>query len=250
MQPGRRVAVALAVSGACATSGQVILLRELLAIFHGNELSLGAVLAGWLLWGAVGSWCIGARADCFRQPAVVMAVLLGVAALLLPATVLGSALCKGALGAAPTETLGLFESLPAVLILLAPLCVTMGGLFAIGARILDQLTPARNAVSHAYLLESTGAGCGGVIVTLVLLPHWRPLGLACLLAAVLLTTALLLLASATLTGGQRLAARLGLAALALVSFLAATDGATAYTGAGSVCLKPRVPGSAALRPWH
>ncbi|MCK4374575.1 MAG: hypothetical protein KAX19_04570, partial [Candidatus Brocadiae bacterium] len=69
---GRRVSAGLAVGGACAVSGQIILLRELLVAFHGNELSLGVILASWLLWGAAGSWLVGSRAHRFRSPLLVL----------------------------------------------------------------------------------------------------------------------------------------------------------------------------------
>ena len=50
---------ALAVTGFSAVVGQIVLMRELIQVFNGNEISLGILLATWLLWTAVGS---GARA--------------------------------------------------------------------------------------------------------------------------------------------------------------------------------------------
>ncbi len=193
----RRVSVALALGGAGATSGQIILLRELLVVFQGNELSLGAILAGWLFWIACGSLVIGTRADRFRKPVFVLGLLLGLAALALPATVLASAALKIALRASPVETLGLFEFLPAVLVLLAPMCFILGSLFAVGARILDELAPAHNEVSHAYLLESAGAGIGGLVISLVVLPYLEPLALSLALGALLLLANVLLAADIT-----------------------------------------------------
>ncbi|MCK4283628.1 MAG: hypothetical protein KAX44_04855 [Candidatus Brocadiae bacterium] len=187
-----RVSAGLAVGGACAVSGQIILLRELLVAFHGNELSLGVILAGWLFWAAAGSWLIGARADRFRHPVSVLTLVLTLASLLLPATVLASVCLKKAIGASSVETLGFFEFVPAVLVLLAPLCLVLGSLFAIGARILDDLAPARNEVSRAYLLESAGAGAGGLVVSMVMLPLLEPLRLSFALGAVLLLVSFLL----------------------------------------------------------
>ena len=42
-------------AGFAATVGQILLLRELLVLFYGNEMSTALVLAGWLLWTALGS---------------------------------------------------------------------------------------------------------------------------------------------------------------------------------------------------
>ncbi len=41
--------------GAVSQIAQVLFLRELLMVFHGNELSIGIVLAAWLAWVGVGS---------------------------------------------------------------------------------------------------------------------------------------------------------------------------------------------------
>ncbi len=35
--------------------GQVLLMRELIVVFYGNELSLGIMLGSWLFWVGVGS---------------------------------------------------------------------------------------------------------------------------------------------------------------------------------------------------
>jgi hypothetical protein len=40
--------------GLFAQVGQVIMFREVMALFHGTELLFGAVLGGWVIWTAVG----------------------------------------------------------------------------------------------------------------------------------------------------------------------------------------------------
>ncbi|MCX8125953.1 MAG: hypothetical protein N3E40_02240, partial [Dehalococcoidia bacterium] len=47
--------LAVVVFGAVCQVSQVVLLRELLMVFHGNELSIGIILAAWLAWGGIGS---------------------------------------------------------------------------------------------------------------------------------------------------------------------------------------------------
>ena len=55
-----RARLAVALAGVGAAAGQVLLIRELLIASAGNELSIAAVLASWLLWSAAGAW-IGGR---------------------------------------------------------------------------------------------------------------------------------------------------------------------------------------------
>ena len=48
----------LSLIGFTAVIAQVVLMRELLVVFYGNELALGVTLANWLLWTEIG------RASC------------------------------------------------------------------------------------------------------------------------------------------------------------------------------------------
>jgi len=47
--------VSLLALGFTSTVAQVLLVRELVAVFYGNELVLGLILAAWLAWGALGA---------------------------------------------------------------------------------------------------------------------------------------------------------------------------------------------------
>ncbi len=48
----------LAAVGFTSTIAQVVLLRELVATFYGNELLLGLILMAWLAWVAAGAWLL------------------------------------------------------------------------------------------------------------------------------------------------------------------------------------------------
>ncbi|NNJ96632.1 MAG: hypothetical protein HKP12_05680, partial [Gammaproteobacteria bacterium] len=54
----KRFSVALLVKGFSGLVAQILLLRELLIVFAGNELSIGIVLANWLILGAFGAYVI------------------------------------------------------------------------------------------------------------------------------------------------------------------------------------------------
>jgi spermidine synthase len=53
------VLAVLILIGFTAVIAQIILLRELMVVFCGNEMSLGLMLASWLLWTAIGSGALG-----------------------------------------------------------------------------------------------------------------------------------------------------------------------------------------------
>jgi spermidine synthase len=130
----------------------------------------------------------------------VLTALLVLVAVLVPATVAASAFVKRAVGASAVEAVGFFQFLPAALGLLGPLCFVLGSVFGVGSRILQDLSPARNEVSRAYVLESAGAGAGGLIISWLAVPHIAPLSLSFGVAAVLLAVSLLL-ASRPVTRG-------------------------------------------------
>ena len=45
----------LSLIGFTSVIAQIVLMRELIVVFYGNEISLGIMLASWLLWTALGS---------------------------------------------------------------------------------------------------------------------------------------------------------------------------------------------------
>ena len=63
----------LALIGFTAVIAQIVLLRELVVLFYGNEASLGLMLANWLLWTALGSSALGRLARRGFDPRKLMA---------------------------------------------------------------------------------------------------------------------------------------------------------------------------------
>jgi len=73
-------------TGFAGSIGQILILRELLVLFYGNELSTGLVLAAWLFWTAAGSRLAGRMSR--KHPATMTTLARGLIllALLLPLT--------------------------------------------------------------------------------------------------------------------------------------------------------------------
>jgi spermidine synthase len=174
--------------GFTASIAQIVLLRELMLVFGGNEISLGLVLAVWLLWTAVGSGVVGRLALRTAYPRRWMAGLQALVALSLPATVLGVRLGKAALTTVPGESLGPAAALLVSLAALSLFCILSGALFTAASRLWAD-TGAR-----VYMVEAVGAVAGGLLAGLALLRLCSPLQIACglgllnLMAALWLTT--------------------------------------------------------------
>jgi len=200
------MSIALAALGFTSTIAQVLLMRELVATFYGNELLFGLVLAAWLAWVAAGAWIAdcGLRiSDCrsqisrqhsafrtphsaFRNPHSAMAVGLVLAAVLLLAEM---ALVRGVrllLRATPGAFVEFGPMVGAVAIILAPLCLLVGSLFTLGARLTVE---QGGTAGRAYVWESIGAVTGGALFSFLLIRYLDPFQTALLVSAVNLAAA-------------------------------------------------------------
>jgi len=182
--------IALAAVGFTSTIAQVVLMRELVATFYGNELLFGLVLMAWLAWVAVGSWGLARLAVLRRLGAWTFAAGLVLAAALLPAQIALVRDVRTLLGVTPGAFVEFGPMVAAVVLILAPLCLLGGFLFTLGAR----LTVERGGIAgQAYVWESAGAVVGGALFSFLLIRWLDPFQTGLLVAAVNLAVAASLL---------------------------------------------------------
>ncbi len=167
----RSLAVSLLMMGSLGIVAQVLILRELLVVFQGNELTVGIILANWMLSEALGSFVAsklcsrGYGQGAYRMAFAVFAVLLPFcwcAARALPEV--------AGLGA---ESFTLPQIFLMSLMVLAPVAVPHGMLFAFGCAALCAGAEERHASSFprvVYLLDVLGLLAGGLGLNYLLLP--------------------------------------------------------------------------------
>ncbi len=161
---------ALALCGFSAVVGQIVLMRELIQVFNGNEISLGILLATWLLWTAAGSGLSTAAGLARRSPRLAVAALECLLAASLPATIWALRSAKAYFQTVPGELVGPVPMLLTSLACLSVFCLASGALFVAAARMAEAesgLSP-RAAASSAYLLEAAGSALGGILASVVL----------------------------------------------------------------------------------
>jgi spermidine synthase len=170
-QPATAISAALALIGFSAVIGQIVLMRELIVVFNGNEISLGIVLATWLLWTASGSSLSSGLALGENKPRRVVAALECLLAVTLPPTIWALRASRTFFQTVPGELVGPVPMLLTSLACLSLFCVVSGSLFVVAARMYEQEcgVSARVASSSAYLLEAAGSGFGGILASIVLL---------------------------------------------------------------------------------
>jgi spermidine synthase len=207
VRTGFGVRAALILIGFTAAVAQIVLLRELMVVFYGNEISIGLMLGSWLFWTAAGSSLAGRLAARARQPRRLMAGIQVLIAAILPGTVLAVRAAKGLLQTVPGEILGPGAMLLTSFSALGPLCILSGGLFTAGSKVYAatyattprehsrdghrSLTVAARieATGSVYLWEAVGASGGGVVAGLLLIRYLSSLEIAWLLAVLNLMTA-------------------------------------------------------------
>ncbi len=208
------VRYSLALIGFTAVVAQIAVMRELMVVFAGNEISLGLTLASWLLWTAVGAGLLGkvGRSTGVRA-APTFALLQCLIAFVFPATIYAVRSSRQLFHPTPGEQLGPAAMFLAAFAVLSVFCTLSGWLFAAGARLYASATsgsPA-HATGSVYLLEAIGSAVGGLLASVALIRWLNAFQIASLLAA-------LNLLSATLAFRKRRVAALAAIAVGVLMF--------------------------------
>jgi len=189
------IAAALGLVGFSAVIGQIVLMRELIVVFNGNEISLGIMLATWLLWTAIGSGLasrfVRSKSKA-RNTVALLECLLGVS---LPPTIWILRASRTFFQSVPGELVGPMPMLLTSLVCLSLSCILCGSLFVLAARMYQEecAISVRDAIRSAYLFEAAGSGFGGILASVVLLRFFDSFHIAIIVALFNLFMAAILL---------------------------------------------------------
>ncbi|MEA3400747.1 MAG: hypothetical protein U9R79_05810 [Armatimonadota bacterium] len=146
---------------------QVVITRELLVSFVGNELIIGIILLAWLLLVAAGS-AVGGRLSTRRAtPGLLAGSELALAPLMAGGLVL--ARLAGQQGQFPGQIASPLSALALTAAALAPACLVLGAQFALGCALLEGIS--ERGASAVYVLEATGAVAAGVLFHFLVADH-------------------------------------------------------------------------------
>ena len=217
---------ALALCGFSAVVGQIVLMRELIQVFNGNEIALGILLATWLLWTAAGSglWSVltAAAGRGLRRPRLAVAALECLLAASLPAAVWALRGAKAFFQTVPGELVGPVPMLLTSLVCLSVFCAASGALFVAAARMAEAESglSARAAAGAAYLLEAAGSGLGGILASVLLVRYLDAFQIAAIVGLLNLCVAIALLLRLRRAPLVLLACAAALAAVPLLAWVA------------------------------
>lgn len=150
---------------------QVLLLRELMVNFYGNELTLGIILSNWLVSEAIGAFLFGKVIDRIKDKIKVFIILQVVFSFMLPVVLYFSKDFKTFLGLPLGEGLGLQAVFIVSFIVIFPVSFCHGGLFSCGSKIQSVFFKNISPIGRFYFLELVGTIIGGVVFTYLFIPY-------------------------------------------------------------------------------
>jgi spermidine synthase len=177
----RLILAAVGGVGAAAVLTQLVLMRELLGAFSGNELVFGLSLGSWLLLTGAGAW-LARGAQRLDSPEHVFGWgQIGIALLPLAEVVAVRVLrdvvyTRGA-------AVGVTETVLGCLVLLAPFCLLSGAMLTLACAWLAR-SGDRAGVGRVYVADTLGSIAGGALFSFALVPwfdHFALLGFPALL---------------------------------------------------------------------
>lgn len=174
---------------------QILILRELLITFYGNELSIGIILANWLVLEAFGCFFLGKMAERFERPLQGFVGLQIIFSLSLPLAIYLTRILKEVIGVAAGEGLGLISVLYSSFLILLPVSISHGALFTFGCKIYSlYFKQDATSIGRVYIYETLGTIVGGIAFNYLLIPYFHSFQIALGVALINLIICVFLLA--------------------------------------------------------
>jgi len=164
----------IAATGCYATIAQVVLIREFLNIFYGNELCLGIVFGAWFFGIASGAF-IGAKIERGSQlPINVFIVLLILLCFILPVEIISIRCIRSILQVGVGEYIPLLQLLLSTAGLIVPFSIIIGIIFPFSSKVVCGVTrDAAVDVGFVYIIESMGSLAGGIVFSFFLVSRFH-----------------------------------------------------------------------------
>jgi len=164
--------ISLLIMGVSGIVAQIILLRELLVSFLGNELTLGIILANWLILEAVGSYFIGKSVEKTERKTEVYVFFQLIFSIAFPFAIYLSRIFKNILIATPGEGIGFAPIFYSSFFILLPVSLSHGALFTFGCKLYSKfLREDASSIGKVYVFETIGSIIGGLLVTFLLIRY-------------------------------------------------------------------------------
>nr|HPM42767.1 hypothetical protein [Candidatus Omnitrophota bacterium] len=149
--------------GFTAMASQIVLMRELLTVFCGNEFSIGIILAAWLLGGGSGSFVSGKFSGRIKSGSSVIIYFQMLLVSALPLFLLVTRLARNFLNASPGQLMPFSHMVLSSFAVMFPLSAALGALFTVGCKIVNTGEGAGHlGIGRIFMAEAVGSLIGGL----------------------------------------------------------------------------------------
>lgn len=162
--------------GLVSMIGQIMILREFIVVFYGNELSLGIILAAWLFWVAFGSAVLGRLTDRLASKERLLSSIQLLLSFALPLNILLIRNIKPLLKISTGEIMGFVPMFMSSFLSLSLVCALLGFAFTLISKLAaEKSAMPSKAITRIYLLEGLGASIGGLLYSFFLVKSFVPM---------------------------------------------------------------------------
>jgi spermidine synthase len=175
--------ISLLIMGISSIVAQIVLMRELLVSFLGNELTLGVILANWMVLEATGAFVVGKSVERTGKKAEIYVLLQIIFSLAFPFAIYLARVFKNFVVTTPGEGLGFGPVFYASFLILLPVAISHGALFTYGSKLYSQyLQEDAPSIGRVYVLETAGSVIGGISITFLLIQFFNSFEIAFVIA--------------------------------------------------------------------
>ncbi len=187
MNDNRAVERLVIATGVSSVVTQLLLLREFLSQFQGNEFTLSLIFFSWLLLGGIGTWLarLVRRFHCVSLLGLVVFSLL--LALISPFEILAIRYLRDILFI-PGVAVGFYPTLACIFFITLPCGLLVGFVLPYSLYVLRSREPMYPG-ARLYMLDNIGDVCGGALFSFILIRFVSPLQASFLASSVLLLSA-------------------------------------------------------------
>jgi spermidine synthase len=174
----------IVVIGCYATIAQVILVREFLNIFYGNELCLGIVFGAWFSGIAIGAFAGLKIERISRYAIIVFGISLLAMCIVLPVQIISIRCIRGILNVGVGEYISFLPLLFTSFGLILPFSFIIGFIFPFSSKVIQGATSdIASDIGSVFIIESIGSLIGGIVFSFFLVTRLHPFKVLILLNA-------------------------------------------------------------------
>jgi len=180
---------------------EILLLRELLIVFSGNELCIGIILANWLILEAFGCFFLGRKAEKSKNTLETFTGITILFSLSLLIAIFLTRILKRVIGISIGESIGFLPMFYSSFLILLPVSILHGALFTFSCRMYSMFSGQdASSAGRVYVYETVGTIIGGIVCTYLFIPYLHTFQASSGLALLNFVVCLVLLAPSWKTG--------------------------------------------------